>query len=120
MNTTAIDLNQPRITITGDDCYPKLLDLLDKHILDQSDGACVALIGATHVAEFELLSTTLGPRYIVTHRELLQMTHYPEDISAVGFKWVSTSAFKDIEEAKQYYGELVMGGAQAWVDSFDQ
>ena len=116
VTTTVTDLNQPRITRTGPNAYGELLDLFDRHSLEECDGACVSLVGATHVAEFELMSTTLGPRYIVTYRKLLQMTHYPEDVSAVGFNWVSADAFVNLPDAQKYYAELVIAGSTEWVE----
>ncbi len=118
MPTTDLkDLNQPRITFTGLNAYGELIDLFDDYEREECDGACVSLVGATHVAEFELMSTTLGPRYIVTYRKLLQMTHYPEDVSAVGSEWLSADAFVNLADAQKYYAELVTTGAARWVES---
>lgn len=114
MNIT--DLNQPRITRTGPNAYGELIDLFDDYEQEECDGACVSLVGATHVAEFSVLHTTLGPRYIVTYRKLLQMTHYPEDVSAVGSEWLSADAFVNLADAQKYYAELVIAGSTEWVE----
>lgn len=114
--STKPDFSQPRTTFTGPTSYADAVDVLYDQEGEEYDGACVSLIGATHVAEFEWWGTDHGPRYVVALRELKQMTHFCDDPSRTEHVSVSVDVFAHLEDAQKFYAELVMTGAARWVE----
>lgn len=114
------DLTQPRITFVGDTAWGDMCDAFDHIEQELNDGAHFALIKATHVAEFAVLWTEIGPRYIVGLKELSEMTHYPDDVSETPSEWLTVDVFTEMSEAKAFYVKLITDGVDAWMNTFDK